>query len=202
MIAFVKGTLMDAQPTGCVVLTAGGVGYHLHLTVPLLESLPDPGAEVAFHTRQVVREDGVDLYGFGAPEDREVFSLLLSIPKLGPKKALAILSLHTPDGLRRVAATEDLAALTAVSGIGAKTGQQILWELKHKLKTADHGGAAVGAPVAGHGVVADALAGLRNLGYAEEEARGVVRAIHEAEPDLDVPALLRKALQRLARRTT
>lgn len=199
MIGYIRGTLLEQTEKSCLVLTAGGVGYELRLTLPALARLPAEGQEVSFHTELVVREDSQDLYGFETSEERRLFHVLLSIPNLGPKKGLAILSQFHPDDLRQIVLHEDIAALTRVSGIGKKTGQQILWELKYKLASAE-------TPVAGRkqaaterSVLQDALAGLANLGYSEEEARPILQKIFEAEPDLDVAQLLREALKAIAK---
>jgi len=199
MIGYIQGRLLEQSEKSCLVLTAGGVGYELCLTLPALDRLPAVGQEVAFFTEFVVREDSQDLYGFETFDERNLFRVLLTIPKLGPKRGLAILSQFHPDDLRQVVIHEDITALTRVSGIGKKTGQQILWELKYKL-------AATGAPATGRkdaapgrSVLQDALAGLTNLGYSEEEARPVLQKILDAEPDLDVSQLLRDALKAIAK---
>ena len=199
MIAYVEGRLLDAGEASAVVLTPGGVGYELQLTAPALSRLPALGGEVCFHVHTVVREDAFDLFGFETPDERRVFAALISIPKLGPRKGLAILSMHGVDDLYRIAQTEDLAALTSVPGIGLKTGQQILFELKYKLKTAP--GARPSAPAASGGtVLGDTLAGLAGLGYSSEEARPVVAKVLEDEPDLDVSQALREALKALGKK--
>lgn len=199
MIAYVSGTVLSRGEHGIVVLTPGGVGYEVRLTAPGVSHAPATGETCAYHTLLVVREDAHELYGFDAADERDVFGVLLTIPKLGPKKALAILSMYSPAELARVAATEDLDMLTRVPGIGKKSGQQVLIELKFKLQGITPAFTpAPAAPQAG-GVLADALGGLTNLGYSAEEARPALEAVLEAEPDLDVAAALRKALQRLAR---
>lgn len=200
MIGYIRGIILEQSEKSCLVLTSGGVGYEVHLPVPAMSRLPTEGGEVGFHTEQVVREDSQQLYGFETSEERRLFRLLLSIPSLGPKKSLAILSQFHPDDLRQIVIHEDIAALTRVSGIGKKTGQQVLWELKYKLDTAG-APAMMGRNAAGPGrsVLQDALAGLANLGYSEEEARPILQKILDAEPDLDVSQVLREALKAIAK---
>ncbi len=198
MIAYITGSLIEFTEDSCLVLTCSGVGYELRLTAPALSRLPQKGAEVAYYVQPVIREDAFDLYGFDTFEERSLFQVLTSISRLGPKKALAILSRFQPDELHRVVYDEDLAALSSVSGIGKKSGQQILLELKFKLGAEGAvKGRTIAPPQAG-GVFSDVLAGLRNLGYSEEEAAPVLRRILEADPALDVTEALRAVLKTMA----
>ncbi len=199
MIGYIRGIILEQSEKSCLVLTSGGVGYEVHLPVPAMSRLPAEGGEVGFHTEQVVREDSQQLYGFETSEERRLFRLLLSIPSLGPKKSLAILSQFHPDDLRQIVIHEDITALTRVSGIGKKTGQQVLWELKYKLDTAGAPAMGRNAAAPGRSVLQDALAGLANLGYSEEEARPILQKILDAEPDLDVSQVLREALKAIAK---
>lgn len=198
MIAYVSGTVLGKDAHGVVVLTPGGVGYDVHLSGPAQSRAPSTGEACAYHTLLVVREDAQELYGFETVDERRVFAVLLTIPKLGPKKALAVLSVYGPNDLARIAHTEDLDALTRVPGIGKKSGQQVLIELKFKLQGLEPSSAPLAAAPVG-GVLADALAGLVNLGYARDEAQPVLERVLEAEPDLDVASALRKALQQMAK---
>lgn len=198
MIAYITGTLIEFTEDSCLVLTGGGVGYELRLTAPALSRLPQKGADVAYFVQAVIREDAFDLYGFDTFEERSLFQVLTSISRLGPKKALAILSRFQPDELHRIVYDEDLAALSSVSGIGKKTGQQILLELKFKLGAEGAiKGRTVAPPQAG-GVFSDALTGLKNLGYSEEEAAPVLRKILEKDAAMDVTEAMRTALKTMA----
>jgi len=145
-----------------------------------------------------VREDALELYGFELWDERETFFVLTSISRVGARTAMAILSVFRPDDLRRLVAEDDVLSLTRVSGIGKKTGQQIFLELKYKLKGEAGALPAASAPRAGS-VLADAVAGLVNLGYDEEEALQTVKTVLEKEGDLDVSGALRAALKALAR---
>ncbi len=199
MIAYLEGRLAEVAEQAVVLVTPGGVGYEVFLPVHTLSRLPEKGGELAVFTFTVVREDALELYGFQTWDERQTFSVLISISKVGAKTALGILSQFRPDELRQVVAQEDVLALTRVSGIGKKSAQHIFLELKYKLKVESVPGGAVlngGAPGA---LYRDALAGLTNLGYSEDEAGPVLKTVLRDEPDLDVGSALRAALKALAK---
>jgi Holliday junction DNA helicase RuvA len=180
-----------------VVLTPGGVGYELRLPASAISALPARGEPVEFFVHTVVREDAIELYGFATLDDREAFEILIGISKLGPKTALAILSVYDAAALRGLASGNDPDLLARVPGIGKKSAQRIFVELKYKL---DMGAGPVAMPVgAAPSVFSDALAGLCNLGYGEGQAGAALRAALDADPDLDVSQALRQALRRLAK---
>lgn len=197
MIAYIEGRVVEITENACVVITGGGVGYEVFLGTHGLARLPGVGENACFFICTVVREDALELYGFESWDERETFLLLISISRVGARTAMSILSTFRPDDLRRMVAEDDPLSLTRVSGIGKKTGQQIFLELKYKLK----GMAAMPSKEAGRpgSVLADAVAGLVNLGYDEDEALQTVKATLSAEPDLDVGAALRASLKSLAR---
>lgn len=205
MIGYVEGRLLEFSDKSCLVLTQGGVGYEVFVPTSALAGLPEKGGQVCLFVHTVIREDAVDLYGFPASEDRDFFRLLISIDKLGPKKALAILSHFTPEHLREVVFREDDEALATVPGIGPKSARQILWFLKEKV--AKMSGPLSKAPRAGKAQrpadeYLDALAGLKNLGYSEEEARPLLQEIFAGEPDLDAAGAIRAALKQIAAKRT
>lgn len=201
MIAYVEGRLAEITENACIVVTSGGVGYEVYLPSHSLSRLPGKGEEVFFHVATVVREDALELYGFESWDERETFLVLTSITRVGARTAVAVLSVFRPDDLRRMVAEDDMLSLTRVSGIGKKTGQQIFLELKYKLK-GDVALPARGKNAAAGGVAADAVAGLINLGYTEEEAARTVKQVLASESDLDVSGALRAALKVLARGRT
>ncbi len=201
MIGYVEGRLLAVLEKGCLVLTEGGVGYEVRLGEQTLARLPAKGQPVALYVLTQVREDALELYGFESLEERQTFEQLLSISKLGPKTALAILACYRPHDLARIAAEEDVAMLARVPGIGKKSAERILFELKFKIKPEHFAPAAAGGSGAVRSsVFRDALDGLVNLGYAETEIRPLLVRILEEEPDLDVQAALRAALKALAAR--
>lgn len=201
MIAYLAGTLLDFSEKSVIIATPGGVGYEVTCPASVIGQMPGKGQKVELFIHTVVAEKAIDLYGFLSLDEREVFRTLISIDKLGPKKAVAILSSFTPDHLREIAFREDDRTLSTVPGIGPKSAKQILWHLKDKV---DGLGSATGvsnaeAPSGKAGrEYLDALAGLKNLGYAEGEARPRLKAIFESEPDLDAAGALRTALKQIA----
>lgn len=207
MIAYIEGRLLAQTGESAVVLPASGVGYEVYLTTREMTALPAMGQAVAYHVHHVVREDGQLLFGFHDARERALFGLLISIPKLGPKKALAILSRFNADELFAAVRADDVSALTSVSGIGKKSGMQIMLELRYKLENTDlfvvagrssGTGEGTGDAVPAPRVLPDVVDALTNLGYTLDEARTATRAVLEAEPDLDVAAAIRSALKRLA----
>lgn len=199
MIAYLEGRVGQVFEHGCLVITAGGVGYEVGLPTHTLAALPAIGETVCLYTITVVREDALELYGFASWDERQTFLVLTSISKVGAKTATAILSVFRPDDLRRLVLDDDYALLTQVSGIGRKTAQHIFLELKYKL---DAGLADMAALTGTHasGVFRDALTGLTNLGYDETEAGQALKEVLAAEPDLDVSAALRAALKSLGQK--
>lgn len=198
MIAYVEGRVAEITENACILVTTGGVGYEVFLSTGSLSRLPCTGGQASFFTSTVVREDALELYGFESWDERETFLVLTSISRVGARTGMAILSVFRPDDLRRIVAEDDVVSLTRVSGIGKKTGQQIFLELKYKLKGDVRAGGPVEAGKAGS-VTGDAVAGLANLGYDQEEALQVVKKVLADEPDLDVGGALRAALKALAK---
>jgi Holliday junction DNA helicase RuvA len=193
MIAYLEGTILRRDEESCVLLTAGGVGYQVHLTTQGVAALA-PGAEVVrlfIHT--LVREDALVLYGFTTWEERQAFVTLLAAPKLGPRTALAMLGCYGPAELAACIAREDVAALTRVPGIGAKTAKRLLLDLKDKLVAQPSLASSRIAPVVS--AASDCAAALISLGYGRHEVEEVVRTVFENEPDLDAGSAIRQALK-------
>ena len=204
MIAYIEGRLAEIMEDACLLVTSGGVGYEVYMPGHFLARLPARGETLFCYTCTVVREDALELYGFPSWDERQTFIVLTSISRVGSKTALAMLTVFRPDDLRELVEADDVLALTRVPGIGKKTAQQVFLELKYKLKD----GGAVHLPEtslssSGLGkpgsVARDAVAGLVNLGYAEEEAGRAVKGILVKEPDLDVSGLLRAVLKALGK---
>lgn len=199
MIAYLEGRVLEMTENGCVLLTAGGVGYEVFLPSHAQSRLPEKGGQAAFFICFVVREDAQELFGFPSWDERQTFLVLTAINRVGARTALAILSQFRPDELRRVVVEDDVMALTRVSGIGKKTAQQIFLELKYKLKT---DGVSVMLPSgmnAPGSVYRDALTGLVNLGYDEAQVALVLKDVLAADDSLDVSEALRAALKALAK---
>ncbi|MFS0698700.1 Holliday junction branch migration protein RuvA [Cellulomonas sp. 179-A 4D5 NHS] len=199
MIASVRGTV-QAVRLDAAVLEVGGVGLLVQATPATLAGLR-VGSEALLATSMVVREDSLTLYGFADADEREVFEVVQTVSGVGPRLALAMLAVHTPDGLRRAVAAEDLAALKRVPGIGHKGAQRIVLELADRLGAPTPAGVPDGPPVpAGdqRGQVVDALVGLGwNVRAAEDAVAGVLPdAAATIGPD-DVAGVLRAALRAL-----
>ena len=188
MIARLRGRPLGGRTDG-LVLDVGGVGYLLQPTPGVLRLASDAD-EVTVETYLHVREDALQLYGFADAEERELFEHLLSVSGVGPKVALAIVSGSRPAELRRAIALEDTARFEAIPGIGRKTAQRVVLELKEKL-----GAGAVGA--AGSAPIADLVArdALVELGYSLVDAD---RALAEIDPDLPAEERVRLALKKAA----
>ena len=204
MIASLRGTLLERGEGWCVV-EAGGVGYHVHVSSQTLAALPATGAEARLRTRQVVREDALLLFGFAETDELRLFDLLIGVNGVGPKLALAALSGLAPAALVRAIREEHIAAIVAVPGIGRKTAERLVVELRDKLDFMP----VTAAPAAGRGREAgvlpragrfdDAVAALVTLGYSPAQAQEAVRRAGGDEPDLSLESLVKRALSRLAK---
>jgi Holliday junction DNA helicase RuvA len=193
MISRLRGQAVGRSGEG-LVLDVGGVGYLVHAT-PRALRLAEAGAEVTVETYMHVREDTLALYGFAEAEERELFVHLLSVSGIGPKVALSIVSGSTPGELRRAIALDDTARFEAIPGIGKKTAQRVVLELKEKLGSGVVAPAAPGeAPssAGGHVVARDALV---ELGYSLVEAEA---ALARVDPDLPPNERVRLALRSAA----
>ncbi|SEE05383.1 Holliday junction branch migration protein RuvA [Ruania alba] len=198
MIASVSGRVAHVGLDACV-LEAGGLGYRVHATPGTLAGLRD-GSEATLATSLVVREDSMTLFGFADAEERDVFELVQTVSGVGPRLALAMLAVHSPDDLRRAVATEDLKALTLVPGIGQKGARRIILELGDRLGPAADGSPVVPAPSTGGGAArTDVVAALTGLGWAAKQAESAVDAVlaEESSAGADTGAVLRAALQHL-----
>jgi holliday junction DNA helicase RuvA len=206
MIAHVRGTVAAVAPDGAVI-EVGGVGMRVQCTPGTLATLR-PGEPAQVATSLVVREDSLTLYGFGSDDERNVFEMLQTASGVGPRLALAMLAVHTPDALRRAVSTEDLGALTMVPGIGKKGAERIVLELRDRLGPPGES-AAGGLPGTRPQRVAQwrdqVQSGLVNLGWQVRDADQAIAALEEegtivanGEP-VDVAVVLRAALRKLSR---
>jgi Holliday junction DNA helicase RuvA len=197
MIASVEGTVAALTSDG-VVVRVGGVGLSLQ-TTPATRARLRVGEPAALATSLVVREDSLTLYGFADDDERVLFELLQTASGVGPRLAQAVLTVHTPDSVRRALATEDLTALTLVPGVGRKGAQRMVLELKDKIGAVGQTSAATPALTGWRDTLSQALVG---LGWTTPRSDEVVVRLAEAHPeatDADVPALLREALAALGR---
>lgn len=188
MISFLEGEIV--QKAGArVVLDVGGVGYDLLVPMSTLASLPQVGRRARVHTRLIVRDDAMLLYGFASPDERELFDLLTGVTGVGPKVALAFLSSLSPDAIRRAVVAGDIGALTIVPGVGKKVAQRVALDLRDRL--GGEGELVVEGPLAD---VRDALLA---LGLTPQEASAAMTGIEVDGRGVD--ELLRAALQMAGR---
>jgi Holliday junction DNA helicase RuvA len=171
------------------LIDVNGVGYDVAVTSRTFLELPGVGSEVVIHTHLHVREDQMALFGFMTSDDRDLFRLLLGVSGLGPKLALAILATMGADDLRRVVATDDAAALTAVPGIGKRSAQKYLLELRPKLEVPD-------GALQASGPLGEVRAALDGLGYQPDE---ISAALRDMPADLPVKEMLRRSLRTLGK---
>jgi holliday junction DNA helicase RuvA len=196
VIGSLRGTLVDRSPRGEVTVDVGGVGYRAMVAPATLAAAGEPGGTVVLHTHLHVREDALDLFGFATRDERDCFEALLGAHGVGPSLALAILSVHRPDDLRRALDDGDLDALTLVPGVGRKTAARLMLELKSRLDLPQ--GDLVTGPASANGrgpARAELREALAALGYGADEVGPVLR---ELPPDGEVEDLLRTALRLLA----
>jgi holliday junction DNA helicase RuvA len=183
MIARLRGRIAG-RASGGLILDVNGVGYLVHAS-PSVQRLGEGEITVEIHT--IVREDALQLFGFGTSEERQVFELLLGVSGVGPKVALAIVSGSTPSELRRAIALDDVKRFQAIPGVGLKTAQRVVLELKEKLTVLD-----VASPRGGDLTARDALV---ELGWTLLDAE---RVLAEVDPDLPVEEQVRHALRQAA----
>jgi Holliday junction DNA helicase RuvA len=195
MISRLSGVLLEVNPPH-VVIDVGGVGYEVEVPNSVLDGLPPAGQPVVLLTHFQVSQDHQSLYGFSTARERTLFRQLLKISGIGAKLGLTILSGASGDHLARYVADGDTAALTKLPGIGKKTAERIIIELRDKLD--DLPAPLPGSPSAasGSGPQREAADALRALGYKDGEVNRMLRDV--ADPELDAEALIRKALQQAA----
>jgi len=209
MFYYIHGTLALLEQT-FVVVEAGGVGYKLTISRTTHDAMPPHLAvseppRVKILTHMAVREDGIELFGFATQEELSAFKMLISVSGVGPKAAMSILSLLTPEKFALAVCTDDRKTISKASGIGPKTAARIILELKDKLtkESAMHGldvktatGASGAVGVTSHGALNDAVDALLVLGYSRSEA---LDALHGIDPALPLEDMIRLALKKLMR---
>ena len=204
MIASLRG-ILTAQEGGVCVVEAGGVGYLVQVSTHTAAALPERDQPVFLHTHLVVREDAHMLFGFAELEERRFFELLITVSGIGPKVALAVLSGLKPAALARAIRDENLASLVAIPGVGRKTAERMVVELRDKLDVLATASAAAPGPTPAAGVLPrseryqDAVAALVQLGYSGAQAQEAIRRVAEGGESLTLEDLVRRALARLGK---
>lgn len=200
MIARLSGILIQKSVNECVV-DVHGTGYRIVVPLSTYYELPEAGLPVVLQIHTHVREDAINLYGFYSGEEREIFQLMISVSGIGPKLAVNVLSgISAPEWVRAVA-VEDLKRLTGIPGVGRKTAERMILELKDKAVKLGSEVSPVGIATVrtGEQVKEDALSALVNLGYKGSLARDIVeRIMKEAPEPLSIDRILKKALRILA----
>ncbi len=200
MYYYLKGELAYREGNICVI-DCGGVGYKLTVSMITAEAmLTKLGKQVQLYTHLAVREDGIELFGFGSCEERECFNKLISVSGIGPKVALSILSTHTPDKLAIAIAGEDAALIAKTPGIGKKTASRIILELKDKL-TVDAKelySYDISAPILSskNANLSEAMEALMVLGYDKSTITGALKGV---DPSMNAADIIKAALKKLSR---
>lgn len=197
MIAYLRGTLSELSPTS-VVVECGGVGYGVHISLHTYSSLSNQRGEVKLFITQIIREDAHLLYGFFTQAERELFGHLIGVSGIGPNTARIILSQYSPSDLNSILALGQVDALKAVKGIGLKTAQRIVLELKGKLELqssdlSQNVSPSIAYPISQ--VQEEATSALKMLGYPESAAQKAVRQLVAASPAISVEELIKQALK-------
>ena len=199
MIANLRGRILDKQPNRLIV-DVNGVGYDVAVPLSTFYGLGDTGSDVTLRIRTYVREDTLALFGFATRLEQELFERLIGVSGIGPKVALAVLSGIEPRELIRAIEAGDLARLTSIPGVGKKTAERIVVDLKDRLPHARGETDAVpGETVEVPALKDDVLSALVNLGYHRPLAEKAVTAALKAAPDADFERTLKQALRELAR---
>jgi holliday junction DNA helicase RuvA len=195
MIHRLRGHLVEKDPEG-VVLDVGGVGYRASASLATLRALPSIGEECVLHTRMIVREDAMLLFGFASRDERAAFDALTAVSKVGPKLALAVLSSMSPPEVAEAVARSDVLKLSSVPGLGRKTAERLVLELRGKDLAAFGPEPAVAGDTGG-GPYMEARDALSALGYSLEEAE---KALNEVPPQNTVESYIKEALRRIGSR--
>jgi Holliday junction DNA helicase RuvA len=191
MIGSLRGAVLEHHDDGSVLLEVGGVGYLVTVTPRTLAEL-EPSTAAFLHVHHHIREDAQTLYGFLRRDERTTFQILIATHGVGPAMAMAILGTHSPSVLVDVIATNDLGALTLVPGVGKKTAERLLIELRSRLSLPMLD--PIGVSAGGGTTVGDVREALAGLGYGPDEVR---EALRELPSNGDAPTLLRDALKML-----
>ena len=202
MISFIRGKIVDSSETS-LILENGGIGYEIFMTGASMEKALREKEEIKIHTYFHIREDAMQLYGFLTKDDLQIFRLLLGVNGIGPKAALGILAALSADELRFAVLSDDVKTISRAPGIGKKTAQKLILELKDKLKLEDafeaklsHVEADTDAEASSFDGSKEAVEALVALGYSSTEALRAVRKVTDVSPD-DVGGILKAALKNL-----
>lgn len=200
MIAQLSGKLIHKSPEYSII-DVNGVGYRVFTPFSTFYELPDIENHVTLHTYTNVREDALQLFGFLTTDEKEIFQLLIGVSGIGPKLAVNILSGITPEELKGALLNGNLVRLTAIPGIGKKTAERMVLELKDKVLKLqkEKPGVQAKPELTSDEVLEDAISALVNLGYKRPQAEGALEKVKKDNPDSDIEEMIRGALKILAR---
>lgn len=201
MISYIKGPLIEAAE-GRIVVEAGSMGFNIYVPMSIFDKLPAAGETVTIYTSFQVREDAMNLYGFMSRQDRAMFEQLIGVNGIGPKAALGILSVLSPDELRMAIISSDAKLISKAPGVGAKTAQRLILDLKDKINADDilqaaeedsslHTGSTLHT-----GALKEAVDALTALGYSPAEASGAVKKV-EIYENMTAEDILKQSLKHL-----
>ncbi len=197
MFDYIRGELIDYDEDYLVVET-GGIGYTIQPSRGVVSDLPEEGEQVKIFLHLDVKEDDMSLYGFSGPREREIFRMMLSVSRLGPKTALTVLSSMKKSEFRRAIVEEEMGTLTSIKGIGKKTARRLVLELKEKVSDLEFETSAPGGE--GNKKVSLAVQALTSdsMGFSVQRARKAVSRARENGDDLEVEELVQSALKELS----
>lgn len=194
MIEYISGEVVELTPTSAVIETSGGVGYFLNISLNTYSGLKQ-GERTRLYVHEAIREDAYILYGFKGRRERELFQILISVSGVGPNTARMILSGLSPDEFEQVIATENVGLLKSVKGIGAKTAQRIIVDLKDKIKTV--GSTLVSSMPKVSQTYEEAVAALSMLGFPPQSSQKVVQKLLQERPGIPVEEVIKQSLKML-----
>jgi len=193
MIGSLKGKIISKKPTK-IIVDVNGVGYLVNISINTFEKIADL-EDVTLYTYLSVKQDSLDLYGFYSLAEKEMFELLINVNGIGPKSAQSILSGIQIEDLKDALKNGNIARIVSVPGIGRKTAERMVIELRDKVDSVIESGS--GVSTAGYGLRNDAIAALVNLGYNQKTAERAVRSVSEGKPGMSIEDLVREALTEL-----
>ncbi len=191
MIGYLRGKILDKKPTS-VLLDVNGVGYLVHISISTFDKLPELGSTAELFTYLNVREDALNLFGFITAGEKTIFEMLISISGIGPKLALGILSGIQANDLVQAIQNQDVPRIVSIPGIGKKTAERLIIELKDKITTI--GSESASDTYTSYGIKGDAIAALISLGYNNKKADLAITSVLNKTPDLTLEELIKNAL--------
>lgn len=196
MIEFIQGKIEELDPAQAVIETSGGVGYLLNISLNTYSAIQGR-SDAKLYVYEAIREDAYVLYGFSGRRERELFLLLISVPGIGGASARMILSAFSPDELESIISNGDEKLLKQVKGIGLKTAQRIIVDLRDKIRTTGTPVSPAAADTSSNDIADSAVAAMTMLGFPQPAAAKTVNTIIRENPSLSVEAVIKEALKRI-----